>query len=109
MQGFYGFVPRQAMWYDAYMVTEADIISAQAAIDHAQNVRAYHRRRTERRNVQRIHDIRMARSRLETAMRPIRAQLGRPVEHDEELYEISQAIQREKRKLWKMQPKKKKR
>lgn len=83
--------------------------SADAAVEYARNVRALHRRRTERRSSQRTNDICIALDKLKEAMRPLRSEIGRfsmsrTLDPDdmEAIRERSRAIQSERRKLWKM-------
>ena len=78
-----------------------------AAVDYAQEVRAYHRRRTRRGNKQRENDISLALDRLKRAMQPIRTRIGQipynpPREENELLRQASKTLQTERRKLWKM-------
>lgn len=84
---------------------------AAAAVRYAQMVRAKHRRRTERGTREREEDIRLALERLKAAMKPLRSEIGRfaygpptPGEapYRQSVRESSDAIQRERRKLWKM-------
>lgn len=84
---------------------------AQAAVENAERVRKVHRRRTPRGSDQREADLRAALDRLKDAMRPLRSEIGRfpygpatpEAERNREIiYEASRAIQRERRKLWKM-------
>jgi hypothetical protein len=86
--------------------------AADRAIENAQRVRRFHRRRTERDSVQRKTDIVVALQRLKEAMRPLRTEIGRfpygPQTDSAEanrgaIRERSAAIQSERRKLWKMQ------
>jgi hypothetical protein len=85
--------------------------NAQQAVEYAQRVRKTHRRRTARQSTQRNTDIQIALDRLREAMTPIRSEIGRfpygPATEAAEIWrqavrEASQAIQRERRKLWKM-------
>jgi hypothetical protein len=106
------------MWYASRMDEQEDtlkdqIAAAWAAVTSAQRVRAHHRRRTDKRSKQRAQDIEVATNRLRDAMVPLRSYLGRfpygpqtsvtRAEYDE-VSKASQAIQAERRKLWKMQP-----
>jgi len=86
--------------------------TAQAAAAYASDVRSMHRKRSERGSRQREADIAIALSRLRAAMRPIRSELARAPYGKAEgasplqamsLSDASQLIQRERRKLWKMQ------
>ena len=85
--------------------------NAQAAVDNAVRVRAYHRRRTEKRSPQRRQDITVARERLKEAMKPLKSAIGKfpygpqtttAEANREAIREMSAAIQSERRKLWKM-------
>jgi|SRR6187402_1455607 len=87
------------------------IDEAASAVAYAQQVRAYHRRRTGRGSRQREADIELALTRIHEAMKPIRREIGRfpygpqtdLAEHNREVIrEASDALQRERRKLWKM-------
>ena len=88
--------------------------AAEAAIVFAQQVRKHHRRRTEKKSEQRARDIETALERLQVAMKPLRSEIGRfPYGPQSDLAErnrqrirdASQALQSERRKLWKMQRK----
>lgn len=88
------------------------ITAATKAADYAEGVRAMHRKRSMRGNRQRELDLSLALNRLARAMRPIRSELARapygkpgcvtPLQR-KGLAEASQIVQRERRKLWKMQ------
>lgn len=87
------------------------IESADAAVAFAQQVRRFHRRRTNRSAQQRADDIALALQRLKEAMAPLRSEIGRfpygpqtdaAEANREAIREASAAIQRERRKLWKM-------
>ena len=89
------------------------IDGAASAVAHAQQVRAFHRRRTSRSSRQRESDIELALERIHEAMAPLRREIGRfpygpqtdLAEHNREVIrEASDALQRERRKLWKMKP-----
>jgi hypothetical protein len=80
---------------------------AEAAVEYAQAVRATHARKSERASAQRKTDIKLAQERLTEAMKPVRRRIARlpymassPAE--KELRAASFALQRERRKLWKM-------
>lgn len=84
---------------------------AELAIKNAQEVRAFHRRRTERGNRQREHDLILAIKRVKSAMRPLRSEIGKfpygpqtdqAAVNRQLIREASKALQRERRKLWKM-------
>src|SRR3954471_22681742 len=89
---------------------QRELDTAAAAVSHAQEVRILHRRQTERASSQRQRDIELALERLKDAMRPLRTHIGRIQrvpelfnEPDEEaIRSASQALQTERRKLWKM-------
>jgi hypothetical protein len=105
------------MWYDSCMpanrpTTELD--AAERAVEHARGVRAYHRRRTEKDSRQRQQDIEIALGRIRDAMKPLKSMIGSfpygpqtetAERNREEVREASLALQRERRKLWKMQSK----
>lgn len=87
------------------------IDSAEAATLLAQQVRRFHRRRTEKRADQRKQDIEAALQRLKDAMGPLRSEIGRfpygpqtdaAEANRQRIREASAALQRERRKLWKM-------
>jgi uncharacterized membrane protein len=87
------------------------IAAAEAAVVLAQRVRAYHRRRKSRTPKQRNADIEEALTRLKAAMKPLRSEIGRfpygpqtdeAEANRERIREASDALQRERRKLWKM-------
>lgn len=87
--------------------TRQELNHANAAIEYAQEVRAYHRRRTRRGNKQREDDISLALDRLKRAMQPIRTRIGKmpytpAVPENELVRQVSKDIQIERRKLWKM-------
>ena len=88
--------------------------AADAAVRNAQDVRRYHRRRTQRRSSQRKTDIAVALQRLKEAMAPLKSEIGKfpygpqttEAEKNRQLIrKASDAIQAERRKLWKMLPK----
>lgn len=102
------------MWYASLMPTnlpEDDLNAAEAAVEFARTVRKVHARQSERDDPQRQQDILLALERLKRAMRPIRAAIGRfpygpqtntAESNRESIRAASEAIQRERRKLWKM-------
>ena len=108
------------MWYDSSMSFEnldKILADAVAAADYARDVRTAHRRRTDRSSPQRQADIRIALARLKKAMKPLRRLLAqytykrRRLSHTEQeklalIASTSQDLQRERRKLWKMQQRK---
>ncbi len=90
----------------------ADIEVAEAAVHNARTVRKIHAKRTERGNSQRESDIGLALQRLKSAMIPLRSEIGRfsygpqtetAFGNRQKIYRASQALQSERRKLWKMQ------
>lgn len=90
---------------------DAALESAAAAVENAQGVRRYHRRRTDKRSSQRQQDIEVALERIRDAMKPLRSFLGRfsygpqtvaMHEKRRRVSEASLALQAERRKLWKM-------
>lgn len=90
------------------------VTGAEKAVGHARAVRKHHARRTKRGSPQREADIRLALQGIADAMRPIRRKLGmlpyeRTAINVEGLRVASQALQTERRKLWKMRRHKKKR
>lgn len=114
------FDVRSKVWYASSrmdnLTINQSVSAASAAVDHAQDVRAAHRKRTPRGSYQREADIQLALSRLRRAMAPIRATRaklaggtlsGIPLGDKEALTAASEAIQRERRKLWKMQKRQK--
>ena len=93
---------------------EKQIEDAEAAVAFARQVRGFHARRTDRRSIQRAADITVALARLRDAMKPLRSEIGRfpygpdtavAEENRERIRSASEEIQRERRKLWKMQDK----
>lgn len=104
------------MWYASFMPTELPkdaIETAEAAVAFAQQVRRYHRRRTERTAKQRTTDVELAIERLREAMKPLKSEIGRfpygpqttqAERNRQKIRDASDAIQRERRKLWKMRP-----
>lgn len=89
---------------------EDQLTVAQAAVDHAQDVRAVHRRRSRRGSPERESAIKEARRRLREAMQPLREHQGRvsyakrdlsDIDYDR-IREVSRSMQAERRKLWKM-------
>jgi hypothetical protein len=91
------------------MAIQDDLTEAKHAVLHAQRVRQAHRRRTSKGAPQREDDIRLALERLKDAMRPLRSYIGRlpfsqPPDHEVLSVRVaSLMIQKERRKLWKMQ------
>lgn len=84
---------------------------ANLAVKNAQEVRSYHRKRTDRKNRQRNEDLRLAVHRVKSAMKPLRSEIGRfpkyphtdEAEHKKDrIRAASLALQKERRKLWKM-------
>ena len=92
------------------------IQTAEAAVAFAQQVRKFHRRRTGTDSARRDRDIEEALGRLRAAMAPLRSEIGRfpygpqsesAEANRERIREASAALQRERRKLWKMQKREK--
>lgn len=104
------------MWYDSLMPNElpkADIEVAEAAVIFAQQVRKMHRRRTARNSERRAKDVEMALDRIRDAMSPLKSHIGAfpygpqttiGERNRQAVREASAALQRERRKLWKMRP-----
>lgn len=102
------------MWYASLMpkiLPKEDIDAAYASCDYAQSVRRMHRRRSAVGSAQREQDIDVALERLRDAIAPIRSVIGtfpygpqtnEAVKNREAVLAASDAIQRERRKLWKM-------
>lgn len=97
---------------------EPAVKEAQAAVRHAKDVRAYHARKTRRGSPQREADLKNAVGRIKRAMVPLRSFLGsapyrtQTTTHLDLVFrvkETSKDLQSERRKLWKMQKRKKKR
>lgn len=97
----------------AELPTDA-LSDAEASIAFATQVRKYHARRTDKRSVQRAADISVALARLHAAMKPLRSEIGRfpygpsteiAEENRQRIRDASAEIQKERRKLWKMQDK----
>lgn len=84
---------------------------AELAVTNAQEVRAFHRKRSGRSDRQRIHDLTLALKRVKAAMSPLRSEIGKfpygpqtdvAAQNRQAIREASAALQRERRKLWKM-------
>jgi hypothetical protein len=101
------------MWYDSYvphqLPTEA-LKEAHAAVVFARQMRRYYARQ-DRDPERRAADLKKAMDRVREAMRPIRGEIGRfpygpqttrAEANREEIRKASEALQRERRKLWKM-------
>jgi hypothetical protein len=91
------------------------VTAAESAVQHAQAVRAFHRKRSRRGSTQREADIQIALDRIKAAMRPLRSEIGRfsygpqtnTAEHNREMIrKLSRQLQAERRKLWKMKERK---
>jgi hypothetical protein len=109
------------MWYDALMPASLPLAAmkeAELAVANAQDVRALHRKRSTRDDRQRQNDLTMALKRVKAAMKPLRSEIGKfpygpqnttAAENRLKIRAASAALQRERRKLWKMlaKPKKK--
>ena len=103
------------MWYASAMPQfrpDKELDTAAAAVAFAVEVRRYHRRRSRKDAEQRISDIERALGRIADAMAPLRSEIGKfphgpqtekAEENREEIREMSRSLQRERRKLWKMQ------
>lgn len=85
--------------------------AADAAAAYAQQVRRYHRKRSARTAKQRQADIELALNRLAEAMKPLKSQIGKfpygpqttlAEQNRQRIRAASQALQSERRKLWKM-------
>lgn len=128
------FDGRQQVWYTSFPMEESSfsrlVQAADAAVDHAQDTRVAHAKRSARGSRQREDDLSMAQTRLKRLMAPVRSELARmpselkrmnkggsaevgersiKLQQQTTLRSLSQAIQRERRKLWKMQQRPKKR
>lgn len=102
------------MWYASPMpsvLPADDIRRAFIAVDYARQVRRVNRRRTQKGDPQRESDLDLALERLQAAMVPIRRHVGKfpygpegdeASENRASIREASQAMQAERRKLWKM-------
>ena len=105
------------MWYASLMPTQLPdkaLKNAEAAVANAQRVRSYHARRTEVGSPQREEDIQIALTRLKEAMKPIKSEIGKfpygpqteqAEQNRDTIRVVSEAIQTERRKLWKMRRK----
>jgi len=87
------------------------IETADAAVKFAQQVRAFHRRRTDVNSPQRVADLTAAMERIGEAMEPLRTEIGRfpygpqtvqAEKNRTKIREASVALQKERRKCWKM-------
>lgn len=91
---------------------DAAIREAWAAVSHAREVRKRHARQTDRGTSQREADLKIARLGIDHAMKPLRSEIGaaayRHIPREDDIREASQALQAERRKLWKMQDRRKK-
>lgn len=90
---------------------EAALREAELAVAHAKDVRVSHRRRSVKTDRQRLHDLTLAFERVKDAMLPLRSEIGKfpygpqtdqAEENRKTIREASAALQRERRKLWKM-------
>lgn len=103
----YRYFP-DTMWEMPIEATPDDLIAvASNAVRYAQSTRKAHAKESRRGTKQREEDIRVALDRLQAAMYPLSRKIQRlvylPASYPAEgLREASQAIQRERRKLWKM-------
>jgi hypothetical protein len=96
----------------------AALLEAELAVQNAQDVRALHRKRSQKGEPDREYDLKEALRRVKRAMKPLRSEIGKfpygPQTDDAEVNRMlirgaSQALQRERRKLWKMMQKPKRR
>lgn len=94
---------------------ESDLKKAAVAVRHAQDVRKNHARLTIKGSKQREDDLEIAAERVREAMKPIRSHLGRApsdrsTDNREEILErvreASAALQKERRRIWKMRVRK---
>jgi hypothetical protein len=102
------------MWYDSRMpknLPKEALQAADAAVVFAQQTRKLHRRRTAKTAEARERDIEAALERLREAMKPLRSEIGRfpygpqtdaAERNRDKIRAASDALQRERRKLWKM-------
>ena len=70
---------RGSTWYTSLMpkhLPERELQAAEAAVAYAQQVRSFHRRRTDKTSKQRVTDINLAIERLKKAMKPLKAMMG---------------------------------
>jgi hypothetical protein len=93
------------------ILPKREIEAAEAAVVFAQAVRRTHRRRSNKTSEQRKADIELACKRLREAMAPLRSEIGRfpygpqtvaAEANRQAIRGASEAIQRERRKLFKM-------
>lgn len=103
------------MWYDSSMpnrLPKDALRQAHAAVVFAHQTRKHYRRRPDRNKRDREKDIQKALDRIRRAMAPIRSEIGRfahqPCDVEglirrEKIRKASQDLQRERRKLFKMQ------
>jgi len=93
-------------------LTQKQLDEARAAVENARRVRKDHARRSIKGTARREADIAAALDRLKEAMKPLRSEIARfqygfhgeaHAEYVAEVREASQDIQRERRKLFKMQ------
>lgn len=103
------------MWYGSLVpekLPDGAVEAAEAAVEFAQSVRRVHARRTDKGSPNREDDIANALARLKAAMDPLKREIARfpygpqtdqAEQNRQRIRTASQAIQRERRKLWKMQ------
>lgn len=93
------------------ILPEQAVNEARLAVQNAQEVRTYHRKRTLRGDSQRQLDLSLAYKRVHTAMKPLRSHIGKfpygpqteiAANNRQIIREASAALQKERRKLWKM-------
>ena len=96
---------------------DKELDRARRAIDNAQRVRSYHRRRSAKDSKQRQHDIEQALKRIREAMKPLRSIRGRfpygpqttaAEENRREIIAVMDQLKKERMKLWKMKDRPKK-
>lgn len=84
---------------------------AELAVQQAQEARRFHRKRSERGNEQRTADLELAYDRVHKAMKPLRSAIGKfpygpqteiAAQNRQIIRDASAALQKERRKLWKM-------
>lgn len=101
-----GTFPPMALWTEIKQERHDEWIQAsENTVRYAQLVRNHHAKRLKRSNPQRQQDIDAALKRIASTMKPIRSYLGRMpgLAQDHPIRKASFALQRERRKLWKMQ------
>jgi hypothetical protein len=105
-----------SVWYTSPMAKpqsiqyEKELLEAEAAVENARRVRRHHARKTDKGTPARERDIESALARLKAAMIPLRSLLGQftylpfvDEDFEQRVRDLSQDIQGERRRLWKMQ------